>query len=400
MLAYENFAAESIVIEGVLVGAGALGDSPKKAGLADFTSSLLMRGTAKRDFAAIYEDLESVGAGLSFGSGRHITQFSAQCLVEEVDLILDLLAQALRAPLFPEAQIEQVRGLILTGLQIRADDTHQMANLKFMEQAYRGHPYGRSIRGYEETVKTIKREDMAAFHRQHYGPRGLIFTLVGALKAETAVAKVASVFGDWENSLQMLETAVPPMPPPDHLVRVNSHMPAKKQADIILGIPGVYRSAPDYLHASLMNTVLGVFGMMGRIGKNVREEQGLAYYASSRLSGGIGPAPWTASAGVAPENVERAMATILFEIERIQQEPVPLEELGDSQAYRTGSLPVSLETNAGLADVIADIELFNLGLDYLQRFPHLIRSITPAQIQAAAQKYLSTERLVISVAGP
>jgi zinc protease len=182
--------------------------------------------------------------------------------------------------------------------------------------------------------------------------------------------------------------------------RTHVHMPDKAQADLILGLPGPLRSAPDYLHASLMNTILGVFGMMGRIGQNVREEQGLAYYAYSTLHGDLGPSPWTASAGVAPEDVEQATASILAEIERIQTEPVTAEELADSKAYRTGSLPVSLETNSGLASVIIDMELYNLGLDYLQRFPNLINAITIEDVQTAAQKYLSTDQIAIAVAGP
>jgi zinc protease len=132
----------------------------------------------------------------------------------------------------------------------------------------------------------------------------------------------------------------------------------------------------------------------------VREEQGLAYYAYSRLHGGLGPSPWIASAGVAPDKVDQAIESIRAEIGRMQTEPVTDEELADCQAYRTGSLPVSLETNSGLAGIITDMELYDLGLDYLQRFPNLIRAITPERIQAAAQKYLSTSQLAVAVAGP
>ncbi len=400
ILAYENFAAESVVIEGVIKGAGGLSDTIIKAGLADFTADLLMRGTQKRDFATINEDLESVGAHLGIGSGRHVTQFSAHSLVEDVDLILDLLAQALRMPTFPDAQVEQVRGLNLTGLQIRADNTRQMANLRFMETTYAGHPYGRSLRGYPETLSAISRDDLVDFHKQHYGPQGMIIALVGALPVKAAFDKITAVLGDWQNDAQERETAVATMPRPAQTIYTHARIPEKSQADIVLGLPGPLRSAPDYLHASLMNTILGVFGMMGRIGNNVREEKGLAYYAASHLSGGLGPSPWTAYAGVAPDKVELAVAGILEEIERIQQEPVSAAELADSIAYRTGSLPVSLETNAALADIIVDMELFDLGLDYLQKFSHLIRNINADQVQAAAQKYLSSEQLVISIAGP
>jgi zinc protease len=399
LLVYENFASQSVVVEGV-VRAGALAEAREKAGLANFTAASLMRGTHKRSFEQIYEDLESVGADLGFSSGQHTTGFSATSLVEDLDLVLDLLAQSLRQPAFPPAQIEQVRGLLFTGLQIRANDTRYQAGLAFDELLYRDHPYGRSEHGYFETISAVSREDILDFHAGYYGPRQMIITLVGAIKAEDAQAKVESALGDWHNPQQRLLPLVPDARRPATLQRTAVAMPEKTQSDIVLGLPGPLRLAPDYLDASLMNTILGVFGMMGRIGKSVREEQGLAYYAYSRLQGDLGPSPWYACAGVAPQNVEQAVASIRQEIERIQNEPVPADELADSQAYRTGSMPVSLETNSGVAGVITDMELYGLGLDYLVNFPGLIWAITPERVQAAAQKYLSTEQMAVAVAGP
>jgi len=399
VLAYENFASASIVIEGMLC-AGALAESRPKAGLASFASACLMRGTEARSFEQIYEELESVGAGLGFSSDAHATGFSAHSLVEDADLILELLAQSLRQPTFPAAQVEQVRGQIMTGLYMRANDTRHMASLAFTELLYQDHPYGRSSQGYLDTIPQISREDLVGFHQDYYGPQSMIITLVGAMKAEQALAKVESVLGDWHHPQQKTLPAVPDALRPTSLIRVQKEMPEKSQSDIILGLPGPRRSAPTYLEVSLMNTILGVFGMYGRIGQSVREEQGLAYYAYSRLQGGLGPAPWYASAGVAPDKVEQAISSIRQEIRRIQEEPVPEDELADSQAYRTGSMPVSLETNSGLANVITDMELYDLGLDYLQRFPDMIRAITPAQVQAAAQEYLSADQIAIAVDGP
>lgn len=399
ILAYENFASESVVIEG-LVTAGSLADPPGQEGVASFTAAALMRGAARRDFDAIYEALEAVGADINIGGSKHGADFGVSCLAEDIDLALEILADSLRQPTFPLNEIEQLRGQILTGLTIRANDTQQMAHLAFNELLYPHHPYGRSSRGHPHTISSITQADLANFHQTYYGPQGMIIVLVGAVAAETAVAKIAHVFGDWQNAGQVAMIEVGAQERPLTTLRRHISMPDKAQTDIILGLPGPRRAAPDYLPASLMNTVLGVFGMMGRIGKNVRQKQGLAYYAYSSLHASLGPSPWSASAGVAPEDVAQAIASILAEIQRIQSEPVSASELADSQAYRTGSLPVSLETNSGLASVIIDMELYGLGLDYLQRFPALINAITPEQIQAAAQKYLSAEQIAIAVAGP
>ena len=399
VLAYENFASQSVVIEG-LVRAGSVVETRAQAGLANFTAACLMRGAAGYTFAEIYENLEAVGADLGFSGGNQTTGFAANGLVEDIDLLLDLLARSLRSPTFPGRQVDLVRGQIMTGLAMRANDTRRMANLIFNETLYPDHPYGRSSRGYPETIAQISRDDLADFHAHYYGPAGMIVTIVGAIKAEMALEKITAVLGDWRHPDRQPLTAVPDVIRPSQLTHLHHSMPDKNQSDIVLGLPGPRRSAPDYMDASLVNTILGVFGMMGRIGRRVREEQGLAYYAYSRLQGGLGPAPWVASAGVAPENVAQAIESIRLEIERIQDEPVPADELADSLAFRTGSLPVSLETNSGLAGTITDMELYDLGLDYLQNFPDMIQAITPARIQAAAQKYLSAEQIVVAVAGP
>lgn len=399
VLLYENPNSRTVVLDGLLC-AGALAEPPGSAGLADFTARLLMRGAADRSFEDIYEALESVGAGLSFGSGRHRTSFSAHCLAEDLDLVLELLSQSLRSPSFPAEQLERLRGEALTGLQIRANNTRQMAGLTFRELAYQDHPYGRPVSGYVETISVITRANVLDFHQAYFGPRGAIVALVGAVDPETALRKLSKVLGDWGNEHQQPMPEVAGMPRPAQLVRRDTVLPDKSQADVVLGLPGPRRSAPDYLDVSLMNTILGVFGMMGRIGQSVREDKGLAYYAYSRLSGGLGPNPWTAAAGVAPQHVERAIEAILDEIRRIQSDLVTDEELADSKAYRTGSLPMSIETNAGIADVITDMEIYDLGLDYLYRYPELINAITPERIRQAARAYLSAEQVAVAVCGP
>ncbi len=138
-------------------------------------------------------------------------------------------------------------------------------------------------------------------------------------------------------------------------------MPDKTQSDMVLGWQGMRRLDPDFDAARLANTVLGVFGMMGRLGENVREGQGMAYYAYSRLSGDREPGTWVAVAGVNPANVRSAQQAMLDEVKRLQDELVPEEELEDSKRYLTGSVPLQLETNDGVASLLADIEWHQLG---------------------------------------
>jgi zinc protease len=398
VLIYENEASQSVVVNG-LVRAGALIETRVIAGLANYTAEMLMRGTKHRSFDEIFEEIESVGATVNFGAGRHATDFFATCLTEDLDLILEILSESLRSPVFPDGHVERVRGEITAGLQMRANDTSQMAALNFREVLYKDHPYGKSIEGYLDSIQRIERSHMAKYHDRYYGPEGMIITLVGAVEPATALAKVQAAFGNWNTNQEPMPDA-PEAKRPESILRTHFEMPDKTQSDIMLGVPGPLRSAPDYLEASMANTILGVFGMYGRLGQNVRESQGLAYYSFSRLFGGLGPSPWYVSTGVSPDKVEVALASILHEVSRIIEEPIPEDELADSLAFRTGALPVSLETNQGIANVLTDIELYDLGLDYLHLLPDRLYSMTTDSIQAAARHYLSVEEIAIAVAGP
>jgi zinc protease len=193
---------------------------------------------------------------------------------------------------------------------------------------------------------------------------------------------------------------LPPLTPLSEERTERLNIAGKYQADILLGRAGPPRRAPEYLSAVLGNSVLGQFGMMGRIGDAVREKAGLAYYAHSSLNGGIGPGPWTVSAGVDPVNIEKAIDLIRSEVRRFVSQPVADEELADSQANFIGRLPLTLESNGGVAGALLNLERYNLGLDYYRRYPDLVRAVTAEAVLETAQKYLDADRLAIGIAGP
>ncbi|NOZ29113.1 MAG: insulinase family protein [Chloroflexi bacterium] len=400
VLVRENHASPAVVLEGY-VQAGSIYEPPQQAGLASFVASMLMRGTETRTFSEINETIESVGASLSFGSGRHTSGFSGQCLAEDLGLLIEILADILQHPTFPEEHVERVRGQKLTALQERENDTRQMASLAFREAAYpEGHPYRLSPAGYPDTVRDISREDLISFYRRFYGPRGGAIAIVGAVDTGQVIDLLAGTLGRWEPEVAPVEVEVPPVSSLDGVRRKVVPMNGKSQTDLVMGVPAMTRGDPDFYAALLANTVLGVFGLMGRLGEHVREQQGLAYYVYSTLQADKGPGPWAAIAGVDPANVDRAIASIEEEIARMGRELVPEEELADSKAYLTGSLPLRLETNSGVASVILDMEWYELGLDYLQRYPDLINGITAEQVREVVARHLRPEAYALGLAGP
>jgi zinc protease len=399
VLVYENHSSPAVVLSGYL-WAGSIGEQPEEAGLAHFTSGMLMRGTESRTFSEINVSLESVGAQLGFRSGVHTVGFGGKSLAEDLGLLLDVLADCLRHPTFPVDEAERLQGQILTGLQRRAHDTRHMSQLTFDELLYPDHPYGRSVQGYEETVAGLVRDDLAGHYQRRYSPQGMVIAVVGAVSTSTVLAAIEDALGGWQVPDAVPDQRIPPAVDLPELRCRTLTIEGKTQSDLVIGWPALARNDPDFMDANLTNTVLGVFGMMGRLGDSVREEQGLAYYVYSRLQAGLGAGPWVAIAGVNPANVQRATDGILTEIRRMRDERVPAGELADSQSFLTGSMPLRLETNEGVARALLEMERHGLGLDYLLRYSDLVNAVTAQSVQEIAREYLDPDRYVLAVAGP
>jgi zinc protease len=398
VLARTNFNSPSVVIGGYLL-CGSLFDPDEKLGLADFTASGLLRGSEKQTFQEIFDELESAGANLSISAGGHTTGFTGRCLSEDLQLLFDLLSDALRYPVFPGDQVERLRAQFLTGLAIRAQDTAAMASLTFDQIVFESHPYARPDDGWPETIQAISRNNLVDFHRIHYGPQGMVIAIVGAIEPKAIFEQIARVFGNWTNPYQPDAPVLPELKSLKKPVTRKVKISGKSQADLVIGNSGPRRKDADFMSASLGNSILGQFGMAGRIGEVVREKSGLAYYASSSLSAGIGPGAWEVSAGVNPANVRKTGELICKEILRFVEEGVTKEELADSQSNFIGRLPLSLESNAGVVNALLNIERFDLGLDYYRRYPALVQIITPDDVQATAAKYLHPDKLATAIAG-
>jgi zinc protease len=399
VLVRSNFNSPSVVVNGYLL-AGSLFEPDENLGLAGFTASALLRGTEEYSFHEIYDSLESAGANLHITGGVHTTGFGSKALVEDLGLLLELLAEALRQPTFPSNQVELLRARHLTSLAIRAQDTREMASLTFDQITYPNHPYSRPDDGYPETIQAIRQEDLVNFHRRHYGPRGMVIAIVGAVEADDVFAKVEDLLGDWQNPEQPAPVELPPNPLPAEPLFRKVDIPGKFQADLVVGVIGPERRAEDFIPSALGNNILGVFGMMGRVGESVREKAGLAYYAYSQLSGGMGPGPWYISAGIDPANIEQATELIKEEIGRFSTQVVTKDELADSQSNFIGRLPLSLESNSGMASAILNLERYDLGLDFYREYPALVRKVSVEEVLASARRYWKSDQLAVSIAGP
>jgi zinc protease len=400
ILVYENPEVESVVLSGSLEG-GSIFEMPAQNGLSALTASALMRGTRTRDFDVLHGTLEELGADLSVGSGQQSLGFGGKALAEDLPVLVDLLNDVLRYPSFPADSIEKLKAQRLTELKYSQNDTRYRVGTAFREALFpTSHPYHYPITGTAETLTSLTSADLEAFHQKHYGPRGMIICIVGAVKAQDAVDIVQKHLADWENPNQPEPPALPPLTRPDAQRRLYTRIAGKTQSSILMGTLGPARTAPEYHAATLANSILGEFGMMGRIGSVIREQMGLAYYAYSRMEGGLGPGTWTMAAGVAPENVPIAVEATLEQVSRIIREPVSIDDLQDNQSYFTGRLPLRLENSAGIAGALQMMERYQLGLDYLARYQETINRLTVDDLLQVARQYLDPERFIIAAAGP
>lgn len=398
LLAYPNPTSPAVYFTGYMQP-GAIAVPEDQIGLPSFTTDMLITGTKRLNFQQLHDKIESIGASLSMGTGHLSTTFFGQCLREDLETIWSLLVEVIQEPAFAEKQFKRVRNQILTGIAIQNQDTAEMASQAFNQALYGTHPYAYPDIGCAQTVANLQKDQLEAFHQTHYGPKGLVLAVSGGIEPEMAQEIFSRTIASWQMENQGSPTLLPPFNPPTSSIRTHVPLEGKNQSDLIIGVPAPKTISRDYQVCSIGNAIFGKYGMMGRIGRVVREKAGLAYEVSSHLGAGIGPTAWTISAGVNPDNLEKAITLLKKELERFRGEPVTQQELLDVKTQSLGRLPLSLETNSGIASVLVSLERYGYSLDHLRELPGIIENVTAEEILAAAQRYWDMDKLVITSAG-
>ena len=398
-LAQENSASAVVAINATFA-AGSVDDPPERPGVSHLVRRTIDRGTEQRPASEIAEMLDDRGVSLFIAATRHTFSISCVCLAEDFDSILALMADVARRPAFPEAEIEKRRLQAITSLREGQDDPSVVA-AEVLQAALYGveHPYGRPVKGTLAGLESARRSDLIAYHSRRLLPEALRLAIAGDVDPDRALDQVALTFGDWRGSRPVGEPIPPPPPHPARSLR-RYGMPGKSQADICYGFTAIRRLDPRFYAFWVMNNVLGQFGLGGRLADNIRERQGMAYYAYSTLEASVGEGPLVIRAGVDPANVGRAIDAIDDEVRALAADGPTPAELEDTRASLIGSIPRNLETNEAIAEFLLNAERFGLGLDFDRRLPALIASVTLEQVHEAAAELLDPARATVVVAGP
>ena len=399
LLAQESGETPAIAVNATFY-TGSLNDPPGLPGVAYLTRRTIDRGTTGRSANAIAETLDDRGVSLRVSVSRHAFTLSCVCLSEDFEEILGLLVDVARNPVFPEDEIEKRRLQAVTTVREDLDDTARVAADALQEMLYGAvHPYGRPLKGTVESLQGISRGHLVDFHARHIVPSALRLVVAGDVTPSTVLGCASRAIGDWRRPPPVHEPVPPPLARARRAVR-STAMPGKSQADIAYGFTTIRRADPRYYAYWMMNNVLGQFGLGGRLADNIRERQGMAYYACSTLDPTVGEGPLMILAGVDPVNVDRTIAAIDDEVRALGESGPTRAELEETRESLIGSIPRLVETNESIADFLQHIEHFGLGLDYDRRLPALLGDVTPGDVSEACRAVLDPARAAISVAGP
>lgn len=385
---------------GVSFRAGSLYEPDDLIGLSWLVGRVIDRGTATRSADAIAEALDDRGVSLRVSTNRHLMTVSCTCLAEDFSDVLALVADIARNPVFPQDQLEKRRAEVISRIRQDQDNPAVRAAEALQSLLYGAdHPYGRPAKGTVDTIERARREDLVAYHAQRFAPASLVVVVVGDVNAPQVIDRVGRALDGWSAPTPR-ERAVPPVPAATSRRQADIEIPGKSQSDIAYGFTTIDRLDPRFYAFWVMNNILGQFGLGGRLAENIRERQGMAYYAFSAFDPSLGPGPLVIRAGVDPKNVQRAVAAIDAEVGTLGRDGPTERELAESRQYLIGSLPRMLETNESITTFLQTAEFFGLGLDFDRRLPSILQAVTMEEVRAAAADVLHPERATLAVAGP
>jgi zinc protease len=371
-----------------------------RAGIARLTAQSLLRGTTRRDAPAWASALDDLGAVSRMDVGAHVAIMSGQCLAEDLGRYLGLVAEAVMEPALAADQVEMVRGETLATIEEESRNTRGVADRVWRELAYpAGHPFHSRPFGDEEVVRAATVDELARYHLREMLARGGVLVLAGGITAEEGIAAAERAFEAWPAGLTATVRDVPAAAI-STVQRRAEVVPDKTQSDVILGWLGLPRADPRFVAARVANMVFAADTFASRAGKVVRDELGLAYYVFSTIAATKGQGAWVVRMGVNPQNVERAIETTLRELRVVLAGDFPVTDLDLAKDKMTGELRVALESPGGIAQMVLEAELFDLGLDHYERYAEQVRAVTKDQAVETARQFLSADRYALAIAGP
>ncbi len=401
VLTLERKTSPTVVISGAL-NAGSYFEPRHRPHLSQITAAMLSAGSRRYNKLQLAQELESIGAQLEFDTDNFILSFEGRCRRQDLKRVLSILAEQILSPSFSEQELEKLKKQTIAELMQDEQDTYLRAYERLTQMIFKpDNPYYRhTTERLISSVENITVKDVESFYHRYYAGSSMVISIVGDMDANIVTEEVRRLFEGWRAGIrQRIEVASTPVPQVSQ--RQYVQMRDKANADIFIGHPGgIKRSNPDYHAAILANHALGQSTLSSRLGLQVRDTEGLTYGIISRFfEVGFGDGPWAISVSASPENVERAIESSMKVLRDYVRDGITDKELAESKSSMIGVFKVGLSTNAGIADMMLEMELHSLGLDYIDRYPEYINSVSKEEVNKAIRKYFHPDKVAISVAG-
>jgi len=380
----------------LLVDGGSDRDLSGKEGLSYLTAKGILLGTSGHSASALSEELDFLGASLDSFAGRDYTILSLRVLAANLDKGLALFMETLAKPTFPVKELKREEDKTLALIQSHKEQPGKVAEEAFLKTLFLSGPYRHQTMGTEDSVSRLTRDDVLAFYETYYRPNNCVLAVVGDITAEELKSKLIPL-------VETLPVGDIPKIPVETVfssrrdtVRIDRKI---TQANIVVGNPGITRDNPDFYASTVMNYILGGGGFASRLLEEVRNKRGLAYSVASFFDTGKYPGSFQVVLQTKNLSAREAICLVLQQMKQIRGELVSDEELEEAKKYLVGSFPLRIDTQSKLANVLLQDEFYGLGLDYPDRYPLLIRSVTRDDILRVAKTYLHPETCVLIIVG-
>ena len=380
----------------LVVRAGAAQDPERRGGVAYLTSHLLDQGTTTRSAQEIAEQIDLIGGALGTGSGADLSFANVVVMKDSFGFGMTLLSDVVRNPAFSPQEIDRQKEQAISSLRVNSEDPDYVASTVFDRLVYGFHPYGLPGSGTPDTLASVTREDLQAFHRRYFVPNNTILAIVGDVTGDEAFATAEKVFGSWPKADVPAGPITEPPQPTRRIVIIDKA--DSVQTEIRVGQIAIPRKHPDFLAWDLAVKILGGEGA-NRLHRVLRSERGLTYGASAETEAMKQAGDFVAETDTRTETTGEALRLMVEEFSRLQRQRVFERELSDAQAYLAGSFPLTIETPNDIATQVLNAVFYDLPMQDIASFRERVQAITPDDVQRVARQYIKPDRLSIVLVG-
>ena len=375
--------------------AGSRHDPQGKAGLASLTAQCINQGTTVLSASAFDEKVDFMGSSLSVGASHDYATAGFTSLKKYEKDTLGLLAGILTNPGLRDADIERKRAEQIAGIKAEEEEPGYVAGVAFAKGLYGATPYGDPTAGTSESVAKLTADDVRKFYRDYYKLGSAVIAVAGDVQADEVKALLEKQLPGPTGTVPVqTEPQVPGLPAGLDFKLIDRNV---QQANVMLGFVGIARSNPDFYKIQVMNYILGGGVFASRLMKTVRSKAGLAYHVSSVFDARKFPGPFAVVLGTKNQSANDAIKMVLQQMRQMQESPVSDAELDSARKFLVGSFPLTIDRQGQKASFMLSLELYGLGLDYADRYPKLIQSVTKQDVLDMAKKYLHPDNALLVV---